>query len=214
MQRRAFLTTLGLGAAAGSAAFADSFARPPNIKPSGSADLDRWKQALAGARLYAITRLREYSAAGRFPRNHRIFGHVPTFIDAKKTPCAVGYLMQRSGHGALAADIAARNNNVYIERIKDGPALEWILFSGLTQAECAQIQPSYHWERPPIEPPPHPEPEPPPDQQRLRQHFARMQDQLLDNTTASLRDAMTKLEPLIAAGASIDSLSRPERVAR
>jgi hypothetical protein len=208
MQRRAFLTTLGLGAAAGGAAIAknpyNDFAKPPGDTPSGGADLDRWKQALAGARLYAITRLREYSAAGRFPRNHRIFGRVPTFIDARNTPCAVGYLMQRSGHGALARTIAATNNNVYIERIEEGPALDWILFSGLTQSECALIQPSYNWR------PPRPVPEPPPDDepQRLREHFARVHTQLLDHTTASLGEAVSKLEPLIAAGASIDRVAR------
>lgn len=209
MQRRAFLTTLGLGTvAAGGAALAkNDFAKPPSDKPSGGADLDRWHQALAGARLFAITRLREYSAAGRFPRNHRIFGRVPTFIDARNTPCAVGYLMQRSGHATLAREIAATNNNVYIERIKEGAALDWILFSGLTQSECALIQPSYEWRRPPVLPP-HPEPEPEPEQQRLREHFARVQTQLLDHTTASLEESLTKLEPMIAAGASIDRVAR------
>lgn len=131
MKRRAFLTTLGLGAvAAGGAAVAETFSKPP--RPSGSAELDRWKQALAGARLYAITRLRAYRTAGRFPRNHRIFGHTPTFIDPSGTPCAVGYLMQRSGGERLARQIADTDNHVYIERIKDGPALDWIVFSGLT----------------------------------------------------------------------------------
>lgn len=205
MQRRAFLTTLGLGAvAAGGAAYAkDNFAKPPGDKPSGSARLDHWKQALAGARLYAIMRLREYNVAGRFPRNHRIFGRTPVFIDPAKTPCAVGYLMQQSGHATLANEIAATNNNVYIEHIKDGPALDWILFSGLTQAECAQIQPSYR--RPPIDDP---------DMiivdevMRLKDHFAKVETQLIRLTTTSLKESVSRLEPLIAAGASIDRVAR------
>ncbi len=204
MQRRAFLTTLGIGAAAaGSSAFAETFAKPPAPKPSG--DLDRWQQALAGARLYAITRLREYRVAGRFPRNHRFFGRVPTFIDPSGTPCAVGYLMQRSGNQALASQIAATSNHVYIEKIKDGAALDWILFSGLTQLECATIQPSYKWR--PREPVPEPAPEDL-EREHLRAHFETVVNQLLDTTAASLQEAVAKLEPRIAAGASIDRVAR------
>lgn len=203
MQRRAFLTSLGVGvAAAGGAAVADSFAAPP--KPSGARDLERWKQALAGARLYAITRLREYRAAGRFPHNHRILGRTPTFIDERGTPCAVGYLMQRSGHQALASQIAATDNHVYIEQIKTGPALDWILFSGLTQEECATIQPSYHWRPQPVPARPAPDEE----RERLRQHFARLEGELLDHTTASLTTAIGRLEARIARGASLDDVAR------
>lgn len=175
--------------------------------PVRSQDLERWKQALAGARLYAITRLREYRAAGQFPRNHRILGRVPTFIDPQGRPCAVGYLMQRSGNQALAAQIANDTNNIYIEQIKSGPALDWIKFSGLTQGECAHIQPSYDWHKPPIEPI---DPDNPTDRERdrLRAHFDAVVSKLLDNTTSALTSCVATLEPLIAAGASIDRVAR------
>lgn len=201
MKRRAFLTTLGIGAvAAGGAAVAETFSKPP--RPSGSADLERWKRALAGARLYAITRLRTYRAAGRFPRNHRIFGHTPTFIDPSGTPCAVGYLMQRSGGERLARQIADTDNHVYIDRIKDGPALDWIVFSGLTQQECARIQPSYNWEH-------RPKPEPELEQvARLQLHFETVVAELLDTTDVSLTEAVRVIEPRIARGASIDRVAR------
>lgn len=188
---------LGVGVASGGLASANDFAKPPETRPGG-ATLDHWHQALAGARLFEITRLREYSAAGRFPRNHRIFNRTPIFIDEARTPCAVGYLMQRSGHGALASHIAKTSNHVYIEHITSGPAHEWILLSGLTQDECARIQPSYHFERP----------EPRPERERLREHFALLQDQLLSATAASLKEAVAKLEPLIAKGATIDRIAR------
>jgi hypothetical protein len=199
MKRRAFLSVLGVGVASGGLASANEFAKPPGTKPGG-ATLDRWHQALAGARLFEITRLREYSATGRFPRNHRIFNRTPIFIDESKTPCAVGYLMQRSGHSALANQIAKTNNHVYIEHIKEGPAYEWILLSGLTQDECARIQPSYNWDRP--------KPEPRPEHVRLREHFALLEDQLLSATAASLKEAVAKLEPLIASGVTIDRIAR------
>jgi hypothetical protein len=203
MQRRAFLASLGVTAATAGVASAKSFSKPPT-----SPALDRWRQTLAGARLYQITRLREYSAAGRFPQNHRIFGQIPVFIDEHGTHCAVGYLMHRSGAGAIAADVARTNNHVYVERIGGGPALDWILFSGLTQAECAYIQPSYNW-RPPVDRPPVPVPiEPPTQQQRLRTHFAAVEQQLLRNTNASLDAALARLAPLIEKGASLDRVAR------
>ncbi len=198
MQRRAFLTTLGVGAACGVAS-ANDFAKAPVLP--GVAGLDRWRHALAGARLYEITRLREYSAAGRFPQNHRIFGRIPVFIDPRGTPCAVGYLMQRSGHAAVAEQVSKTTNNIYVEKIEGGPALDWILFSGLTQTECADIQPSYRWK--------HPEPVPVDDeQQQLRMHFAAVEQRLLANTSASLDAAVARLEPMIKKGASIDRVAR------
>lgn len=202
MKRRLFLSSLGVGAAAVATgvASADEFAKPPGDKPR--TDLDTWHQALAGARLFEITRLREYRVAGRFPRNHRIFNRTPIFIDERNTPCAVGYLMQRSGHGALASEISRTDNHVYIERIKTGAALEWILLSGLTQAECAMIQPSYR-------PRPWPPDEPVRDErEQLRQHFARVEDRLLSATTASLKECVARLEPLIAKGATLDRIAR------
>jgi hypothetical protein len=197
MKRRLFLSSLGIGVAAGVASAGD-FARPP----AGTPDLDHWHQALAGARLFEITRLREYRVAGRFPRNHRIFNQTPIFIDERNTPCAVGYLMQRSGHEALTLEIAKANNHVYIEKIKDGAALEWILLSGLTQEECAMIQPSYK---------PWPAPDPDPvrnEREQLRHHFARVEERLLSTTAASLKDCVARLEPLIKKGATIDRVAR------
>lgn len=40
-------------------------------------------------------------------------------------------------------DIATANNNIRIKDIHDGPVLDWILNSGLTQEEAALIQPGY-----------------------------------------------------------------------
>ena len=159
-----------------------------------------WRASLGQARERAIGRLRMYREAGTFPRNHRVLGTTPTFVDEHGTPCAVGYLMLRSGRQDLVTSIARADNNVYIEQIVDGPALAWILHSGLTQEECAQIQPSYDWEkRPmPIEPD-----EPPPAQQRLIAHFTALEHQLLDATDVSLDQALARLAPRIARGASI-----------
>ncbi|MEJ7598692.1 MAG: hypothetical protein WKG01_12350 [Kofleriaceae bacterium] len=173
---------------------------PPGMPPS---DLDAWRAALGAARERAIGRLRVYREAGKFPRNHRVLGTTPTFVDEHGTPCAVGYLMVRSGHQALVASIARADNNVYVERIVEGPALAWILRSGLTQDECALIQPSYDWERPPRPIEPFVPDDPAPAHDRLVAHFTALDHQLVDATEVSLDAALARLEPEIARGASI-----------
>ncbi len=91
-----------------------------------------------------IRRLRTYRKEGLFPKNLDFRGaFIPYFKDATGTPCAVAYLMEQSGQRDIVADVAVKNNHVYVNDIKDGPVLIWIKQSGLTQQEAARIQPSY-----------------------------------------------------------------------
>jgi len=224
LDRRLFLSGLGIGAVGayatrtGDAEAAPPFSRPPDDKPRPIVfDRDLWRDALAAARLREIVRLREYRLAGRFPKNHRVLGKTPTFIDDSGTACAVGYLMQRSGHAELARTIAKTDNHVYIEKITDGPALGWILFSGLTQAECAMIQPSYNWRPPvrdafdpidPVSPRPIRPPDPDSEQAQLRKHFAAVEQRLIGDTETSLESALGLLDRRIRAGALLSSIIR------
>jgi hypothetical protein len=216
IDRRRFLLNLGLGGAAtlgvactgySTASLSPAppddrgFAQPP---PGKQPNLEAWRDALTRARRRAIARLHEYRTAGRFPRNHRVLGHIPTFVDEHGTACAVGFLMQRSGHDELVEEIVRTDNHVYIEHITEGPALDWIRFSGLTQEECAVIQPSYDWERPmPVPMPPREL-----DRERLRTHFASVEQQLLRDSETSLDTALALLEPRIRNGAPIDRVVR------
>lgn len=205
IDRRRFFHYLGLGAASLAAlpvASARGFAKPPPGK-RGKATLEDWRRALAAARKREIARLAAYREAGRFPRNHRIFGRTPTFVDDHGTPCAVGFLMQRSGHRDLVKSIARDDNNVYIENIADGPALDWIQLSGLTQDECARIQPSYDWERPRPRPVPVPS-----ERERLIAHFIAVENELHDATDASLDAALEVLSPRIRRGLAISRVVR------
>jgi hypothetical protein len=205
IDRRRFFHYLGLGAASLAAqplASAGGFAKPPPGKP-GKATLADWRRALAAARKREISRLAAYREAGRFPRNHRILGRTPTFVDDRGTPCAVGFLMQGSGHRDLVKSIARDDNNVYIENIEDGPALDWIQLSGLTQDECARIQPSYPWERPRPRPIPVPS-----ERERLIAHFNAVENELHDATDSSLDAALEVLSPRIRRGLSISRVVR------
>ncbi|MEM7313314.1 MAG: hypothetical protein AAF497_09205 [Planctomycetota bacterium] len=109
-------------------------------------DVDRHavRQHLARKRKTMLSTLRAYAARGRFPVNR---GHsqtaVPIFVDDSGTHCAVGYLMHCSGADAKVREIVEANNLVVVPDVVDGPLVDWILDSGLTQAEAAMIQPAY-----------------------------------------------------------------------
>lgn len=92
-----------------------------------------------------IVALREYAADGVFPRNE---GHArrrtPVFVDRHGTRCAMAHLIERSGHGALVARIAASANLATISTLAaDRELATWLQRSGLSVAEASMIQPSY-----------------------------------------------------------------------
>lgn len=97
---------------------------------------------LARARL--LDELHQYWLAGVFPRNS---GHPnerrPYFIDDAGTPCAVGALIQRSGHIELAARIDREFHVDYVPDMNDQALLAWANDHGFSVQELARIQPSY-----------------------------------------------------------------------
>ena len=107
-------------------------------------DVRHLSVALQQERMRNIERLREYRKQGVFPQNLDFCGErVPYFKDAVGTPCAVAYLMKRSGWLGTVNVVARTNNHVYVNDIADGPVLDWIVQSGLTQQEAARVQPVY-----------------------------------------------------------------------
>jgi hypothetical protein len=96
------------------------------------------------ARERALDALHDYWTAGVFPQNRDFPDrHVPYFIDADGTACAVGHLMIASGDEALAREIATYENNDFVAEI-DHPRVEpWLTRNGLTVEEAAWIQPAY-----------------------------------------------------------------------
>lgn len=96
-----------------------------------------------------LDRLKAYAAAGKFPLNRVEAGKVtPIFFDEEAgVACAVAHLMIQDGLVEDVRKVAARNNRVRIMDVQDGPVAKWIAGSGLTQEECALIQPSYEFQR-------------------------------------------------------------------
>lgn len=187
----------------------------------------RWqfRDALGKARKVHIERLRSYRNAKRFPRykvegEHRVFSFMqhrvvqsiggagpfkkrtdeersPVFIDGEGTHCAVGYLMRESGWGEQAKAIAESDNHVLVERVTSGPLVDWILRSGLTQEEAAQIQPSYEEYLRAIEKR---------ERKRLDRHFKEIERQLIENTEISLDIAVARIEPAIRVGLRVEAI--------
>ncbi|WP_420634902.1 hypothetical protein [Candidatus Palauibacter sp.] len=93
----------------------------------------------------ALNWLREYRERGRYPHNHtHAGGRVPVFVDEHGTPCAVAYLLQRSGRESLVREIASADNNVYAWKLAGDPRFsEWLDETGLTLEDAARIQPNY-----------------------------------------------------------------------
>ncbi len=107
-------------------------------------DLSRVYEALKMRREAQIEHLRTYAQTGQFPKNtNHLNAYRPYFVDVEQTPCAVGYLMQRSGLHKAVQTISKNNNQVRVPDVNSGPLIEWVLDSGLTQEECALIQPNY-----------------------------------------------------------------------
>lgn len=108
-------------------------------------DVSHLSPRLQKRRAENLDRLHDYWQADEFPKNLDFPGRqVPYFIDAAGIPCAMAYLITESGYSSLAKQVQQTNNHVYINDIKDGPVLDWIHESGLTQKEVARIQPTYN----------------------------------------------------------------------
>lgn len=186
---------------------------PPALAapPADQASREVWRARLDAARTRQIERLKAYAEAGRFPRNHRIFGRVPIFVDDDGATCAVAHLMTLDGRGAAVKAISAADNYIYVEDARAGPLVDWVLFSGLLIEEAALIQPGYtRWRggRGPLDAagPPRtadwnrPEHARVPEDGRLRAHFARVVEQLERHRARAIEAALDRAWPTIMSG--------------
>lgn len=107
-------------------------------------DVSTLAPELLAERRRNIARLRQYRLAGEFPHNTEHPGErAPYFIDRDGRACAVGALIIASGDEELAERVSATENNARLREMTTPGLTEWVEKSGLSLAECAQIQPSY-----------------------------------------------------------------------
>lgn len=112
-----------------------------DLRSSPPAGLDDARRA---ARAETLQWLAEYTDRGVFPHNHVTAETSPIFADPHGTPCAVGYLLLRSGETELVDDIVRTDNRVRVSGLAGDERFErWLHQRGITLDEAARIQPLY-----------------------------------------------------------------------
>ncbi len=130
------------------AAAAPSFARPPprapqasiTVEPAVVVDRAAVRAKLLEQRAANLERFRAYYKARSYPSNVYTPGLANVWRDQDGRYCAAATILRASGQVALAAQIAEQHNSIKLAGVTSGPLLDWILTSGLTQAELALIQ--------------------------------------------------------------------------
>ena len=152
------LISLSLVTALTSSVFADRatprFAQPPDTSVSSPAEypitvkpdimpiVDRAKvrAKLASNRAANLARFRADQAKGVFPSNVYSNKKLNVWLDEDGNYCAAATIIQMSGNDDLVAMTAEQNNFIKLGDVTQGALMDWILTSGLTQAEIAAIQ--------------------------------------------------------------------------
>lgn len=144
-----FLLAFSFIAALTSGAAAQRFAQPPTDLPASSEVSTTRLQAPSRAELRAklaqnrranLARFRAYQAKGVFPSNTFTPGKLNVWIDGAGHLCAAATIINASGQSDLVQQVGAANNFIRLADVTDGALMDWILTSGLTQAEIAAIQ--------------------------------------------------------------------------
>lgn len=160
----------------------------PHASPAVRGDAAELRRVLAARRDAAIAELAAYAARGVFPLNQERPGRLNVFIDGTGAICAAANLIAASGQRALVDATAADDNFLRLADVTDGPLMDWMLTSGLTQDEIAIVQEPYAFVGE----------QPSPavlatEVGRLREHFAAVDETLRHQRDASLDRAVARL---------------------
>lgn len=128
------------------------FAAPPasevpdasasDVPDASAVRLDRAaiRAKLATARAANLARFRVYQKKGTFPNNTFTDGKLNVWLDQFGNLCAAATIINLSGQTDLVQRTADQHNFIRLADVTQGPLMDWILTSGLTQAEIAAIQ--------------------------------------------------------------------------
>ena len=146
---------------------------------------------LAAARTANLQRFRAYQAKGVFPNNTFEPRKLNVWLDDAGNLCAAATIISASGKTALVQQVAEQNNFIRLADVRQGPLMDWILTSGLTQAEIVAIQepmmPVYR-DEPVVEPDLRTA-----ENQRLMKKYKAVEAQIVKNQKKSLDSAVDRL---------------------
>jgi hypothetical protein len=113
------------------------------VQEPAAVNADTLRQELAQRRAIHLDQLLAYADAGEFPANKVANGPLNVFIDDEGHVCAAANLINLDGYGALVKKTARTDNYIVLAQVTKGPLFDWMLTSGFTQEEIAQIQEPY-----------------------------------------------------------------------
>ncbi|HEU0035503.1 MAG TPA: hypothetical protein VFQ53_33060 [Kofleriaceae bacterium] len=125
------------------------FAQPPNaaaelpqpdIAPYRVLDRATVRAQLLANRSANLARFRAYQKKGVFPSNTFADRKLNVWLDEFGHLCAAATIIKMSGNEDLVARVAEQSNFIRLADVRQGPLMDWILTSGLTQEEIAAIQ--------------------------------------------------------------------------
>jgi hypothetical protein len=103
-------------------------------------DRARLRARLLENRRANIARFHAYRIAGVYPSNVFTSSVDNIWRDQQGHFCAAATIIRASGELELVDQIAEENNFFRLADVSQGPVMDWILTSGLTQAELVMIQ--------------------------------------------------------------------------
>ncbi len=114
---------------------------PPAVAmPQRLMDRATIRAKLIEQRAANLARFRAYQKAGVFPVNTVRPGKLNVWIDDDGHICAAATIIKMSGLDELVQRTGEQNNFIRLADVKQGPLMDWMLTSGFTQAEVAEIQ--------------------------------------------------------------------------
>lgn len=177
---------------------ADDELVPGIVAPDRALDRDTVRAALLARRAKNLATFRAYQKRAVFPNNTYNGKIINVWRDDAGDLCAVA-TMVNSSDAALVARVADQTNFIRLGTVTTGPLMDWILQSGFTQDEIAQIQlPDSPVTRRPM---PHPIERPIPVEANLRaietarlvKQFKLVDAKLVKDQKASIELAVTRL---------------------
>ena len=120
--------------------FAEAPASELPISVSVRLDRAAIRAKLAKNRAANLARFRVYQKKGVFPNNTYTDGKLNVWLDQFGNFCAAATIIKLSGNTGLVQRTAEQNNFIRLADVTQGALMDWILTSGLTQAEIAAIQ--------------------------------------------------------------------------